>query len=60
MAASAGEDTEPGESSPGVTNGIAVCLQALQLYDLVTKWHMVVLHAGLIAQLLTGNTRGMS
>lgn len=38
-------EIERGESTPGVTNGIAVCLQALQLYDLVTKWHMIVLHA---------------
>lgn len=29
---------------PGVTNGIAVCLPALQIYDLVTKWHSVVFH----------------
>lgn len=32
------------ETAPGVTNGIAVCLQALQPFDLVTKWHMIVLH----------------
>lgn len=36
---------ERGDTAPGVTNGIAVCLQALRIHDLVTKWHMIVLHA---------------
>lgn len=43
--AAKGDGIETGETAPGVTNGIALCLQALQQYDLVTKWHMDVLHA---------------
>lgn len=39
------ERGERGEPAPGVTNGIAVCLRALQLYDLAAKWHTIVLHA---------------
>lgn len=38
-------ELERGKSAPGVTNGIAVCLQALRQYDLVTKWHTIVLRA---------------
>lgn len=43
--AAKGDGIETGETAPGVTNRIALCLQALQQYDLVTKWHMDVLHA---------------
>lgn len=50
-------ELERGKSAPGVTNGIAVCLQALRQYDLVTKWHTIVLHAHRLHSFQQGTLR---